>query len=419
MADIDGDGRLDLICSSVATTASLPRRPGSSSAVAIPPDFTNNNYHRFTHGLGVGDVNNNGHLDLLEKDGWWENPGQASTDFWVFHPFQFSPSGGAQMFAVDLAGEGRNEIVTSLQAHGYGVVYYQAINPAATDFRSFEIMTDDPATSPVGLAISQLHAMAIADINGDGVPDIVTGKRWWAHANKDPGHEQPATLLWLETQRGGGGVRFQAHVIDNSSGVGTDITVGDINGDGLIDILSGTKRGAHLFLQRPAGLDWGQYLVPGLAARDPFGQRPAMGSLPTQGGSVPALQGRPLNFDLRSERLIDWEARGPAGRQALRDGWIDTGSSQPNLVGELISRPFQLQANQLSVELAGQPSEEAFIEVISERTGKRLAAITAGGTQTAARHELDLTAWRGELVRIRIVDHAESGYLRCRNFLLH
>ncbi|MEZ6078191.1 MAG: FG-GAP repeat protein [Pirellulaceae bacterium] len=68
-------------------------------------------------------------------------------------------------------------------------------------------------------------------------------------------------------------------MIDNSSGVGTQITVGDVNGDGLQDIVSGNKRGAYLFLQRPADLPANELLVPELAAEDRFHQRPARESI--------------------------------------------------------------------------------------------------------------------------------------------
>jgi hypothetical protein len=413
MIDIDGDGHLDLICSSggqygyASFAGQDPREEWK-----FYPISPNNNYHRFTHGLGVGDVDGDGHLDLLEKDGWWKNPGMPSDDFWAFHPFQFSPGGGAQMFAIDLDGDGRSEVVTSLAGHGYGLVYYKAVNETATDFTRYEIMTDDPATSPVGLAVSQLHALAIADINRDGIPDIVTGKRWWAHANQDPGHEQPATLLWLETQRIGQRIQFNAHVIDNSSGVGTDITVGDINGDGLPDILSGTKRGTHLFLQRPNHLGPNEFLLPEWADRDPFGQRPAEAFVALGDGFVPAVEQRPLNFDFQASSLDDWEVRSPLGSDWLRDGCLDTGSDHPQWIGEAISRPFRLSHPRAELLVAGSEHAETFVEFILESTGKRIAAVTSTAAGAAERITVDLSEWVGQTLRVRLVDHSKDGYIR-------
>jgi hypothetical protein len=420
MSDIDGDGWLDLICSSgghygfASCSGQDPR--GIWRFRKISP---NNNYHRFTHGLGVGDVNMDGHLDLLEKDGWWQNPGSATEEPWQLHRVEFSLSGGAQMYAVDLDGDGRNEVITSVQAHGFGLVYYKSTNDLATQFDRVEIMTDQAATSPVGIAVSQLHALAIADINGDSIPDIVTGKRWWAHGNADPGNEQPATLLWLETQRKAGRVQMMAHVVDTSSGVGTDITTADVNGDGLVDIVSGTKRGTHLFLQRPKQMSSTEFLVPSQAAADTFGQRPAREKLESGTGFVPAIYGRALNFDFTQNGLVDWEARGAAAAQALKPGLVDTGSSQPDLVGELISRPFLLQGTKLSVEMSGPESADVFIEVISESTGNRLAMLLGANEASLTRREVDLSGWQQELVRIRIVDHSKASFVQCSRFLIH
>jgi hypothetical protein len=89
--------------------------------------------------------------------------------------------------------------------------------------------------------------VAVLDIDGDGVPDIVTGKRHWAHGpmgDVDP--NGPSVLYWFRTVRGRQGVDFVPYLIDSDSGVGTQIFVGDVDGDGLPDIVIGNKLGTFL-----------------------------------------------------------------------------------------------------------------------------------------------------------------------------
>jgi hypothetical protein len=97
---------------------------------------------------------------------------------------------------------------------------------------------------------SQTHALVLTDINGDGVPDIVTGKRHWAHLAGDPGIDEPSVLCWYELQRQGGQVTWTRHDIDHDSGVGLHFQVLDINGDGLPDIVTSSKKGVYVFLQK-------------------------------------------------------------------------------------------------------------------------------------------------------------------------
>jgi hypothetical protein len=88
------------------------------------------NWQRFTHGLGWGDVNGDGRNDVLEKDGWWEQPASlVGNPVWKYHKYDFtagSNRGGAQMYVFDVNGDGRNDVITSLNAHGFGLAWLRA-----------------------------------------------------------------------------------------------------------------------------------------------------------------------------------------------------------------------------------------------------------------------------------------------------
>ena len=209
-------------------------------------------WQRFTHGIGVGDVNGDGKPDLLEAGGWWEQPKTLDGDpVWTKHEAQFG-SGGAQMYAYDVNGDGKADIITSLEAHGYGVVWFEQTNDGgAQGWTKHLIVGKTEEENPQGVHFSQPHALWLQDMNGDGLLDIVTGKRFWAHGpGGDPEPNATPVLYWFELKRGGGQASYTAHLIDDTTGVGTQVMAGDINGDGKPDVLVGNKKGVSVFLRK-------------------------------------------------------------------------------------------------------------------------------------------------------------------------
>jgi hypothetical protein len=94
------------------------------------------------------------------------------------------------------------------------------------------------------------HAMTMFDLNGDGKPDFITGKRYFAHNGHDPGEREPLGIYWYEFERmPDGRVEWIKHVIDygGRAGAGMQIAVADYNGDGRPDIAVGGKSGLFLF----------------------------------------------------------------------------------------------------------------------------------------------------------------------------
>lgn len=290
--DIDGDGKQDIVCS-------LGGHYGYATRAADDP-FTPWRFHkisddsaggRFTHGMGVGDVNGDGRLDLLEKNGWWEQPASLDGDpQWKKHAFAFSGPGGAQMYAYDLDGDGDNDVITSLAAHGYGVVWFEHISQGGQiDFKQHVIVGSTTQENRYGVRFSQPHAIELADIDGDGVQDIVTGKRYWAHGpHGDAEPNAPAVLYWFRTVRDNqGGVDFVPQRIHDNSGIGVEVKARDVNGDGNLDIVVGNKKGAFVHIQSRESVTPAEYQRAQALSREQAAQ-PSREGLPENAGLEPA-----------------------------------------------------------------------------------------------------------------------------------
>lgn len=250
--DVTGDGKPEILCCSKGFIGYAeadwqnPAAPWKFHPVSPKGD-----YQRFTHGIGCGDINGDGRIDILEKDGWWEQPASRANDpVWTKHPFHFADA-AAQMLVYDVNGDGLNDVITSINAHGYGLSWYEQVRDNGTiTFREHVILNKDATPDAHGVAFSQLHSLALIDIDGDGLKDIVAGKRFWAHGKNgpDPDSNGAAVLYWFKLVRPAKGqAEFVPNKIDDDSGVGTEVTAGYVTNKKYPDIVVGNKKGVFVF----------------------------------------------------------------------------------------------------------------------------------------------------------------------------
>ena len=208
---------------------------------------------KFSLGFGFGDIDGDGHADVLEASGWWRQPASLDGDpVWERHEFAFGGrQGGAQMLVSDVDGDKDADVVTSLAAHGFGLSWFEQVRDkdGAISFREHRFVDDTPQKSPHGIRFGEIHALAQIDLDGDGVQDIVTGKRWWSHGSEgDPEPGAPAVVYAFHTARQADGVVDLAPTLVHSeSGVGVQLAAAR-KADGTVLVATSNKRGTFVHL---------------------------------------------------------------------------------------------------------------------------------------------------------------------------
>jgi len=267
MKDVDGDGRAEVIHGFQGKFLAYSRpdpadatRPWITTVITEAGPWGANQ----RHGLGAGDVDGDGLTDILSTYGWWRQPSRgASGRPWTYHPQAFgrrpaisAAPGGGEIGVYDVNGDGLNDVVTTMESHGFGLSWFEQRRDRSgtISFVEHMIMGDFSTENAGGVTFTGPHGAAFADIDGDGVTDVITGKSLMHHFGyQDADSFGPAVLYWYRTVRdrdAPGGARFVPELIHNRSGLGDKVEVADLNRDGTPDIVVSSFTGTYVLLNR-------------------------------------------------------------------------------------------------------------------------------------------------------------------------
>ena len=141
-----------------------------------------------------------------------------------------------QILGYDVNRDGKLDIIYG-EGHSYGL-YWLEQQGSGTDRRWVKHVIDE--------SYSQIHALKLVDIDGDGDLELLTGKRYRGHSGHDPGSYDPLVIYYYKIDRKTAHFTRYPISVNGAGGAGTQFIAQDLDGDGDVDVATAGKTGVFL-----------------------------------------------------------------------------------------------------------------------------------------------------------------------------
>jgi hypothetical protein len=230
MADVNGDGVPDLVFAHYTPSGII----WIDFSGPEPKVHHLGGPEQDGHGVGVADIDGDGLADVLTPNGWFRQI-DASKDQWEWHADWKLEDAGFPIIGYDVNNDGKMDIIYG-QGHSYGLYRLEQVGNG--DDRQWVRRAIDES-------FSQVHALKMVDIDGDGELELLAGKRYRGHSGKDPGSYDPLVIYYYKIDRKTATFTRYPVSVNGTAGTGTQFVTQDMDGDGDIDIVTAGKTGVH------------------------------------------------------------------------------------------------------------------------------------------------------------------------------